>query len=594
MKRPWRLASLAFIALAFASGCCGTSANPEFVALCRASLSNCCRSSDCAPHCNQTRCGCLSSPCSAGLCDTTSGMCVECLGNTDCPVGTCESHVCTECTQDVDCMDPAAPRCVANACVACTSDVDCSAPVPFCYTMENRCVQCLQPLDCDDGDSCTTDRCSVAPDFVCTNSPRDEDGDGHVSASCGGDDCDDAAATVFPGADEVCDGIDQNCDGIIDEGLYSASTPVALGFAGSATAASIVFTGTDYLVAWTTGTYAATRAAAIDGLGVVLGTVQDVGTGYGIDLEEHSGFVSAAWNTPTTGDPHGSFAALSTAAATAGRPNWTCRTPLGDRFYSGASVASDGTTFAVGGVDGTAVSPTATFRLFSRGGGTCSALTSRVGFSVGSAAALPLDVAWDAAGGFLVVYSWTNTFSEAELWGQRLTTSAVGASAQLRAQAGAHLHHPRLAHGPAGTWGLAYTSTSTGMSPVRGAQFVEVGDTLPPASVSGPLTLSSGGVLGGGAFIAIFGRPVSLTWTGSEYGVAWLSDDGGAVNLHLARLQPGPSRIGADVTIPSAGLPLGSNNFFSTSVAWNGTEYAVVWDVSNTLYFARVGCGPFP
>ena len=41
----------------------------------------------------------------------------------------------------------------------------------------------------------------------------DADGDGHASDSCGGDDCDDSEASVYPGAADPCDGVDQNCDG---------------------------------------------------------------------------------------------------------------------------------------------------------------------------------------------------------------------------------------------------------------------------------------------------------------------------------------------------------------------------------------------
>lgn len=43
----------------------------------------------------------------------------------------------------------------------------------------------------------------------------DVDGDGYLSEACGGDDCDDADASVHPGAeDPPDDGVDRNCDGI--------------------------------------------------------------------------------------------------------------------------------------------------------------------------------------------------------------------------------------------------------------------------------------------------------------------------------------------------------------------------------------------
>ena len=48
---------------------------------------------------------------------------------------------------------------------------------------------------------------------------RDADGDGHVGLASGGDDCDDDAALVYPGATEACDGVDQDCDDALDEGF---------------------------------------------------------------------------------------------------------------------------------------------------------------------------------------------------------------------------------------------------------------------------------------------------------------------------------------------------------------------------------------
>ncbi len=44
----------------------------------------------------------------------------------------------------------------------------------------------------------------------------DLDADGHLAASCGGDDCDDEDAAIGPDVPEACNGVDDNCDAIID------------------------------------------------------------------------------------------------------------------------------------------------------------------------------------------------------------------------------------------------------------------------------------------------------------------------------------------------------------------------------------------
>ncbi|MEO0322417.1 MAG: putative metal-binding motif-containing protein [Myxococcota bacterium] len=63
------------------------------------------------------------------------------------------------------------------------------------------------PAPCDEG-ACDEDR------DECTSSCVDADGDGAEDAACGGTDCDDTDADVFPGATEVCDaaGRDEDCD----------------------------------------------------------------------------------------------------------------------------------------------------------------------------------------------------------------------------------------------------------------------------------------------------------------------------------------------------------------------------------------------
>jgi formylglycine-generating enzyme required for sulfatase activity len=53
----------------------------------------------------------------------------------------------------------------------------------------------------------------------------DVDDDGHADPACGGDDCNDSRADVYPGAPELCDGKDNDCDGVIDEGFPMGCIP---------------------------------------------------------------------------------------------------------------------------------------------------------------------------------------------------------------------------------------------------------------------------------------------------------------------------------------------------------------------------------
>jgi hypothetical protein len=47
--------------------------------------------------------------------------------------------------------------------------------------------------------------------------PCDVDGDGFYDLACGGDDCDDEAASIHPGASDICNFVDENCDGVLND-----------------------------------------------------------------------------------------------------------------------------------------------------------------------------------------------------------------------------------------------------------------------------------------------------------------------------------------------------------------------------------------
>lgn len=126
-----------------------------------------------------------------------------------------------------------------------SGDAGAAAPMTACQTdsdcpNDNRCETqtCTDGYCsvtgvrvCDDMDDCTTDRCEpTTGSCVFTHRSNDNDGDGFygpllgtqagAAGSCGTD-CNDANASVYPGAPEICDGFDNNCDGRVDEGAYS-------------------------------------------------------------------------------------------------------------------------------------------------------------------------------------------------------------------------------------------------------------------------------------------------------------------------------------------------------------------------------------
>ena len=126
------------------------------------------------------------------------------------------------CGGDEPTPDAAVPyvsqRCMDNP-NPCAADVDCSDGL-VCNGME-RChlrpfpagadscgCKASEPLICAPGASCNEEL------NRCESCRTDNDGDGHRSLDCMGDDCDDNDPNRFPGRQEVCDVADhdEDCD----------------------------------------------------------------------------------------------------------------------------------------------------------------------------------------------------------------------------------------------------------------------------------------------------------------------------------------------------------------------------------------------
>ena len=194
-----------------------------------------------------------SDPCPGLTCNEDSDSCEGCLADADCPVcqecnaGACESQTVgsdrkDECAADA-CNTGAcdgAGACGLEAagtdcgvCAACdglglciqdlTQDQDC----PVCQECESAgsCANQTAGAPCDDGDSCSSqDACDGAGVCAAGATDKDTDGDSYYDDACpGGDDCDDDAPAVNPGAtegpdgDPTCsDGADNDCDGQTD------------------------------------------------------------------------------------------------------------------------------------------------------------------------------------------------------------------------------------------------------------------------------------------------------------------------------------------------------------------------------------------
>lgn len=103
------------------------------------------------------------------------------------------------------------------------------------------------PPSCSDSDVCTIDSC-VEASQLCEHTLRDADGDGDADVHCGGGDCEDDDPAVSSQMEEVCgNGVDDDCDQQVDEAQCASP-------ANDTCAEALLVTGT--------GSYAMSTAGA--------------------------------------------------------------------------------------------------------------------------------------------------------------------------------------------------------------------------------------------------------------------------------------------------------------------------------------------
>jgi hypothetical protein len=161
---------------------------------------------------------CTAMSCKGGpkpVCDTSTGACVECLMDVDCPSGKlCNNKACVPgCTATHGCPDGGGMCNTGNKmCMVCMKDADCSGNTPRCDTNSGNCVECLPTNDnCSMGKFCgqvngvytCQTGCQTAADcpkpdaggaidccnHICVDTDSDGKNCGKCSNDCGNESC---------------------------------------------------------------------------------------------------------------------------------------------------------------------------------------------------------------------------------------------------------------------------------------------------------------------------------------------------------------------------------------------------------------------
>ncbi len=187
-------------------------------------------------------------------------------------------------------------------------------------------ASCTQPAgtvgdatDCDDTNPDAhpdaPEACDAAVDLNCDGyvGTDDNDHDGWIACQ----DCNDGDATVYPGADELCDGLDNNCNSVVDEDAVDAPTWYTDGdgdgYAGTPVAACTEPAGADSVATDCNDADASVSPAGTE----VCGGGDEDCDGLTDDADP-SVTGTADYHTDADGDGYGAGAAIPLCVATPG------------------------------------------------------------------------------------------------------------------------------------------------------------------------------------------------------------------------------------------------------------------------------------
>jgi len=443
---------------------------------------------------------------------------------------------------------------------------------------------------------------------------EDVDGDGYWRpAGCGTvPDCNDDDPRSYPGAVEVCDGADNDCNGVVDDAPSCDRTcdnPELIGPAlelstvlgeHGAGRPDIVWTGDSWLVVYIYR-YALScdeiYASRVDPLGLtaeppvkLVGQPEDsflterpriawTGSQLGLAWEAQPGRADCSG---VTGELERVLFQRFADGLTPGGP----RVRFPDSQCPGANVDNSGTDIAwngqVFGISWGSYVGDLLFTTVTRGelpSALCGEQVDRPAGLVGA------HVASDGT-----VFG--ITYLSDSIWFRRMhdDATAVDTVPHVVSDNPAKKHVPSVVSASQEwgvTWGDARDSALDLME-VYLARLAATGQKIdPPGDVR--ITCCNAGTSG------VSRRNHDTAWTGAEYGLAYVEENGGAVgDIFFQRVEASGAPIGAPVPVtPDDGFR--ANN---PAIAWNGREFGIAWDeqrgrrqnVPRHVYFARIGC----